>query len=290
MATWTCESRQGASLGFQVHRAVVLLPVVFGIHYLVRRQWRCLLAFIVTGTVVAIPWATWNIYHFGEPFHSHTSTYLPQLLGLWSQKVHAGRIAEVQTPYTVETFFHYPVLVQNSLAPLLPGVFVLAGRGFVWGVRRGGAWAVMSWVSLLGSFVWMLPAYLEDSPTRYYPDDSYHTERYEEMRSLALEAANLEKGVMLGFSTSLDGGIETVYWSRLPFVAGRLAGVDISEPGPELGILIRDFDVRYIWVDESTRERVLSDVPGARLRAQRGSYAIIEFGEPSCSTEKHLKY
>jgi hypothetical protein len=324
------------SLAYQTHGAVVLLTVVFGIHYLWSKQWRSLVAYVAAGVGVALPWMLWNIHHFGRPIYSTFTDYLPRLLGRISERVVGGRIVEQTEPYTFADIGGYVELVTASfsdffetgvdelgpfalvlmgmgifsvwrssprgfragawvyggylvvilfwgkfkanrfLTPILPAALLLAGMGLAWGVSRGGRAAVVSWLCLVGTIAWMIPAYLEDPPVRYYPPKPSRGERYEEMRTLALRAANFEEGVMLGLSKSLDGGIETVYWTRLPYVSARLAGVDLSQPGPELGRLVHDFDVRYVWVDDFTRERVLSDLPRSSIRDENGAFAIIE--------------
>ena len=111
---------------------------------------------------------------------------------------------------------------------------------------------------------------LEDPPTRYYPHDRSHAERYAEMVPLASALGQRQPGVVLGYATSLDGGIEGVYWHRFSFVAGR--GFSITEAEK----LVRDFDVRYIWSDEETAGEIAAHFPDGERILSSPHYAVFE--------------
>ncbi|MDD2695993.1 MAG: hypothetical protein PHD58_08705, partial [Anaerolineales bacterium] len=73
-----------------------------------------------------------------------------------------------------------------------------------------------------------------------------------------------------GYSQALDGGIETVYWSRLPFIAGRGLGT------AEIRKLATDFRVDYAWADLATQPALLAVFPDARVLARSDPFIVLE--------------
>lgn len=92
------------------------------------------------------------------------------------------------------------------------------------------------------------------------------------MLPLARELGQLEPGVILGYSNP-DGGLETVYWHRFPFVYGRGREID------EVQKLVHDFDVRYIWTDQSTVHMIESYFPEARIILSNEPYYVLEVSQ-----------
>ena len=71
-----------------------------------------------------------------------------------------------------------------------------------------------------------VPGLLEHSPTRYYWDDAAWAAGYARMRSLVADLNQRERDVVLSYSITLDGGMETVYWHDFPLVYGRELPLD----------------------------------------------------------------
>lgn len=160
------------------------------------------------------------------------------------------------------------------LVPLLPAAYVAAAFGLVKLCDKRRFWRLAGYVCLLGTLAWGIPSFFEKPPTRYYLDDDIHAADYEKMRPLAIALGSLEPGVTLGYSNSLDGGIETVYWHRFPFVCGR--GFNMQE----VQKLVHDFDVRYIWTDESTAQQIASEFPEASVILTNEPYYVLALSDP----------
>jgi hypothetical protein len=160
------------------------------------------------------------------------------------------------------------------LVPLLAPTYLLAAFGFVVLVKSRGWRKWLAWLLLLGSLVWMAPFYFLPGNALYYGNETpVNTSLYDQMHTLALELKKLEPGVVLGYSQSLDGGIETVYWDRFPFVAGR--GLDT----PAIQKLANDFRVRYIWCDDQTRTIVEGSFSNAHLLLEHTPYSVYELDQ-----------
>jgi hypothetical protein len=157
------------------------------------------------------------------------------------------------------------------LTPLLPVFCILAALGFVYLNRQGKIGWWIAGLCLVGTFAWFIFPVLQGSETLYYNRDSrIHDALYAEMQPLASSLASRPEGIVLGYAQSLDGGIETVYWHRFPFVAGRGLGE------MEIKKLAVDFHIRYIWVDSTTLPSVQEWFPAARQIEQSGEFTTLE--------------
>ena len=87
---------------------------------------------------------------------------------------------------------------------------------------------------------------------------------------LARELDKLDRGVVLGYAFILDGGMETVYWQRQPFVYGR------ELPPEALGKVVEDFAVRYLWTDPHTYEDAVARFPRAREILANDLFHVFE--------------
>ena len=161
------------------------------------------------------------------------------------------------------------------LVPAIPAAYLLAGIGISVLIKNqmsklSFALKTVGIVGFLGMLLWFVPAYSENPPTRYYDHDEKHLSRYAQMREMVDVLNDFEPGVVMGFSKSLDGGIETVYWHDMPFVFGR--GLDTNE----VQKLAADFQVRYVWVDQGTLSAFELAFPDAFLLQRNQLYAIFE--------------
>ena len=187
------------------------------------------------------------------------------------------KLASILTPagvYTL-TIFLWATYKFRFLVPLLPSSYLLAAYGFSTLSNRPywGKW--IAWICILGSIGWMIPSYLHPEPTLYYGNETTaQAKLYAKMRPLAEDLSNLEPHVTLGYSQYLDGGIETVYWHRFPFVAGRGLGL------PEIQKLICDFDVQYIWADDATKAEITDTFTASHLILQSPPFYIYKISTP----------
>jgi hypothetical protein len=198
-------------------------------------------------------------------------------LRLWASAPRAVRAGAVVYGVVAATMVLWgTVRLTRFLVPLLPALLVLAGVGAVWLWHRGRAQAWAAGVLVIGTIGFDIPAYFERPPTRYYVDDANYAEDYRRMRSLAAQLAKLPPGPVLGYSMSLDGGIETVYFHRFPFVRGRrFDGSGLLDP-EVLQRLVHDFGVRYVWVDTATRRDARHLFRDATPRLRNARYAVLE--------------
>lgn len=164
---------------------------------------------------------------------------------------------------------------ERFIVPLLPLAFTLGGVGFSHLWHAGRRWIAAGLV--LVSLGWMVPAFFESPPTRYYVDDVAHAKNYEAMLPIAQKLALLPSGVVLTGAAALDGGIEAAYYHRQPMVRGISHGDAAGGSNVELlRKLARDFDARYVWVDANTREAMGQVFPGARAVLGNGAFFVLE--------------
>ena len=157
------------------------------------------------------------------------------------------------------------------LIPILPFLYWGIGVGTEWLIQQANWRKWVGWGLLAGTLVSMSSIYLQPKPNLYYGfETTQNTLMYDQMQPMAVQLGQLPKGVVLGVSHSLDGGIETIYWSEQHFVAGR--GFD-----PDIWIkLARDFKVRYIWSDRDQEQTIMSVFPDARMILANNQYLVYQ--------------
>jgi hypothetical protein len=169
----------------------------------------------------------------------------------------------------------WPSFKYRFLVPVLPITYALSAVGLTRLFNRiqdrRSISKVFAGVCLLGTVFWGVLGFFERPRTRYYFYDLYHEVYYNSMQPLAKKLREQDPGVVLGYSHSLDGGLETIYWHRLPFVYGRE-----SKDNSEFQKLIHDFDVRYVWADDATIDTVRSRLPEAKVILQNQHYRVFE--------------
>ena len=117
---------------------------------------------------------------------------------------------------------------------------------------------------------WSLVGYRDQPPTRYYQYDAEWAATYAKMLPLAQELGKRERGVVLSYAYILDGGIETVYWDRQPFVYGR------ELPPEALSKVVEDFGVRYLWTQADMSEDLLTRFPRAQEILVNDVFHVLE--------------
>lgn len=157
------------------------------------------------------------------------------------------------------------------LIPLLPVFFLLSAAGFTTMRQRGKIWQWIAGICLTGTLIWIALPSSREVKTLYYGEESQsHAVLYSAMKPLASWLASMPEGVVLGYAQPLDGGIETIYWHHLPFVAGRGLGE------AEIKKLAKDFNIRYIWADTITRDTIEEWLPEVKILKQSGEFTILE--------------
>jgi hypothetical protein len=163
------------------------------------------------------------------------------------------------------------------LVPALPAAYIAASVGFVglyhYSYSKHPMLKLLGIICLIGTLAWGVPSFLEKPPTRYTLNDDRYALQYDKMLPLARELKNLEPGVVLGYTGLLDGGIETVYWHKLPYVCGR--GLEMHE----IQKLVHDFGIRYVWTDQVTKHQIESSFPKAALILSNDLYCVFEISE-----------
>jgi len=156
------------------------------------------------------------------------------------------------------------------VVPIIPLTYLVAAAGFAFLLKNTLPWRILGWVCLIGTIAWSLAGYRDQPPTRYYRADAEWAATYGKMLPLAQELGKLERGVVMGYTYILDGGMETVYWDRQPFVDGR------EMPPEALTKVVEDFGVRYLWTQSGTYEDVLARFPRAREVLANGPFHVLE--------------
>ena len=157
------------------------------------------------------------------------------------------------------------------LIPLLPAAYLLIGEGIEHGLKtiKGRPWLLWTGIAIL--FLWtILPYRLRPFNLYYGFETPSHARQYDQMRELANLLAEKPEGVMLGVSPSLDGGIETIYWAKQPFVTGRGMSESIWKK------LATDFRVRYLWSECAQRDSLQRLFPNSQVILSNSLYCVLE--------------
>jgi hypothetical protein len=115
---------------------------------------------------------------------------------------------------------------------------------------------------------WIVQIGLTGAPAKYYAYDLKHLGDYRLMRSAAHFLENQPPGVVLTLPRQLDGGIETVWWTRQPTVLAR------GFPDRHLTRLIADFKPSYLLASAADASRLQNLAPQARPAFQNAGYCI----------------
>ncbi|MGB9640602.1 MAG: hypothetical protein ACPL4H_06780 [Anaerolineales bacterium] len=190
----------------------------------------------------------------------------------WRGIIHAG-LQFLFSPLGlyIITVFLWATYKLRFLIPLLPFVYTEIGKGFEVLIRQSTWRKWLGWGLGAGVLLAMAFPYFQARPNLYYGDETKHNSMlYDQMQPLAIQLGQLPHGVVLGIANSLDGGIETIYWSKQPFVAGRGFTPEIWEK------LVGDFEVRYIWCDQDQEEEVLNMFPKAKTLLFNQQFCVVQ--------------
>jgi hypothetical protein len=348
---FTCKS---ALLGFGAfcalailtHYNLILLPLSFVIGILTqegistRKKVLHLGVFLTALLFFISPWLVWNWNTFGQWFHSPSSVYILEQLGMAHIELAQGEVVwTVEALPIVSIFQRYSLLLAKSawaggrqfiamltplgficllaalalrwrkkqsrlsmigimgglkiltspmilylltivlwataktrfLIPLLPVSYLLIEEGVEHSLKtiKSHSWVLWAGIALLS--LWTMLPYRQQPFNLYYgAETASHARQYDQMKELANLLAEKPGGVVLGVSSSLDGGIETIYWTKQPFVAGR--GINESLWNK----LATDFRVRYFWSECTQKEKLERLFPNSRLLLSNDLYCVLE--------------
>lgn len=156
------------------------------------------------------------------------------------------------------------------LIPFLPIAYLLMGQGVEIGLKIAKERAWLLWIGILALFLWTLLPYRQRPMNFYYASETPSlAQQYDQMKSLASQLAAQPQGVVLGVSNSLDGGIETIYWAKQPFVMAR--GLD----GAIWKKLAEDFQVRYLWSECKQIDKLWELFPASQLLLSNNLYCVL---------------
>ncbi|MCX8061465.1 MAG: hypothetical protein N3D16_02665 [Anaerolineales bacterium] len=156
------------------------------------------------------------------------------------------------------------------LIPLLPITYRLVGEGIEEGLKvaKGRVWLI--WLAVVALFLWTFYPYRQRPLNFYYAAETPRlAQQYDQMRNLAKQLAEQPKGVVLGISNNLDGGIETIYWARQPFVMARGFNKIIWRK------LAIDFQAHYVWSECQQRERLQKLFPSSQLLLYNDLFCVL---------------
>jgi 4-amino-4-deoxy-L-arabinose transferase-like glycosyltransferase len=167
------------------------------------------------------------------------------------------------------TVFLWATYKLRFLIPLLPFAYIEIGKGCEKLIQQKIWYKWLGWGLTAGVLVGMALPYFQARPNLYYGTDTKRNSMlYDQMQPLALELGQLPHGVVLGIANSLDGGIETIYWARQPFVTGRGMNEVV------LRKLASDFTVAYLWADRGQEDWVRDIFPQAHILEENAAYTL----------------
>lgn len=159
------------------------------------------------------------------------------------------------------------------IVPLLAPLYLCAAAGFFVFKRHSSKfYRVAGKILLACALLAHLYAYLDAHPSRYTTDTSRMERDYITMLNVADILKEQPRGIVLGYTDVLVGGVEAVYEHNMPFVHGR----DILGNTKALQKLIADFRPRYIWTDEHRVREVLRVCPSCNLFLTMTPFAVME--------------
>lgn len=187
------------------------------------------------------------------------------------------RLARRGRLFLFSPFFLYLLLISfwathktRFLIPLLPISYLLIGQGIESGVKLAKRQTWLLWLAVAALFLGTCLPYRQRPLNFYYAAETpFNAQQYDQMRGLAKQLAELPKGVVLGVSNSLDGGIETIYWAKQPFVTARGLNETLWRK------LASDFQVRYIWSECQQGDQLQKIFPNSQLLLSNGLYCVL---------------
>ncbi len=123
---------------------------------------------------------------------------------------------------------------------------------------------------LLATLIWFFAGLFDSPPSRYYLNDRVFAANYDKAHTLAIQMDDLPPETVLGYANLLDGGRETLYWHSKPYIYARGLGTE------EIKKLVKDFEVRYIWVDDSTLKTVETLFPYTEVILENKPFSLLE--------------
>ncbi|GAB4482306.1 MAG: hypothetical protein Kow0088_25150 [Anaerolineales bacterium] len=156
------------------------------------------------------------------------------------------------------------------LIPLLPPCYLLIGESIRYGQELAKKRGWLGWLGISFLLLWSALPY-QQKPLNFYYGTETPTiaQQYDQMKALAIRLAQQPQGVVLGISNSLDGGIETIYWAKQPFVMARGVGGEVWKK------LSTDFGVRYVWAECGQTGELQTHFPTSELLLSNGRYCIF---------------
>lgn len=174
--------------------------------------------------------------------------------------------------YTIVIFL-WATHRHRYIVPLLAPVYLCAVAGFfVFKRHSSKIYRVAGKILLACAVLAHLYAFLDTHPSRYYADDAQIAHDYNVMLNVADILKEQPRGIILGYTDVLVGGVEAVYYHTMPFVHGR----DILGNTKALKKLILDFLPRYIWTDTSRAQDILHLYPSANIFYTRAPFVIVD--------------
>lgn len=334
------------ALAILTHYNLILLPLSFVIGILTqeaihtRKKVLNLGIFFIAFLFFFSPWLVWNWNTFGQWFHTPSSSYILEKLGLahielaqdrvvwtieavpiatvlkrysllfaksawaggrqlinmltppgflcliaclglhWKQRqphsYPSGIINVLRTLTSPMMLYLLTILLWATsktrfLIPLLPASYFLIGESIEHGMRTMKSRPWLLWIGIAILFLWtMLPYRLRPFNLYYGIETLSHAQQYDQMRELTNLLAEKPGGVILGVSPSLDGGIETIYWAKQPFVAGRGVNESIWKK------LAADFQIRYLWSECTQRDTLHWLFPNLQVLLSNDLYCVLE--------------
>ncbi len=194
---------------------------------------------------------------------------------LFSLQKNKVKLFSASLPFLAYIFFilAWGTYRTRYLVPALPAFYLLAAAGF-FALKQNASKTLRftAWIFLSGAILAPLNAFLDNPPMRYYEDSKQVVQHDRIMRTTAEILKEQPRGIVLGYTDFLAGGVEAVYWHDFPFVHGR----DILGDKKALHKLILDFHPRYVWTDKTRLPEILHLYPAAKIVFMDDPLCILE--------------
>ena len=172
-------------------------------------------------------------------------------------------------------FCLYPEARHRYLLPVFPVLCVVSAVGYKALTMVGREGRILASFLILVTALWWVADYrFSPNQCRYYAPSVAYAADYDAMKQMATSMHTIKPGVILGYSTRLDSGIEAVYYHELPFVWGRgglrLFGREVVDK------LVHDFRISYIWTDDDLVGKLREWFPRARVVMSNPPFRLLD--------------
>lgn len=87
----------------------------------------------------------------------------------------------------------------------------------------------------------------------------------------------LERGLVIGAASSLDGGMEGIYWHGFPYIHARSWVSGEGMNWETVARIRKDYQAKYFWTDEIMLPKYEAQLDQLKLMATSGKFRLFQF-------------